>query len=311
MLLAAGLGTRMEPLSSVVAKPALEVLGQPLLGSALGQLRAAGCAPIVANLHRHPEQVADAIRSVTGSGAWVRFSHEPELLGGAGGVSAARHAFGPGALLVANADVWSELDLAPLLASAGPETTTLALLPHPDPSRWSSVLLDDEGHVSGFLRAGAEPPSTPYLFTGFQLLGAGAVAALPPAPAEWKPWWLERLSGGELRGIVVSGRWCEAGTPMAYRDLVLRELGPHSWTHPTATVSDRATVRRCSVGAGCRIEDGASASDCVITAGACVGPSCALRGCVVAGAVTVGAGEELTDTLVLAGLRTPLSRNGD
>ncbi|OYW01084.1 MAG: hypothetical protein B7Z61_12815, partial [Acidobacteria bacterium 37-71-11] len=88
MLLAAGWARRMEPLSSTIPKPALEVLGRPLLASTLANLGRAGCARIVVNLHRHPERVAAAAReAVTGE---VLFSWEPALLGGAGGVAAAR-----------------------------------------------------------------------------------------------------------------------------------------------------------------------------------------------------------------------------
>ena len=146
MLLTAGLGRRMEPLSSVVPKPALEVLGRPLLSSALANLRRAGCAGIVANLHRHPELVAAAARSA--GGGTVAFSREPELLGGAGGVAAARPLLGEDDVLVGNGDTWGDLDLAPLLAAQAPGTVALALIPHPDPRRWSSVILGEDGLVT-------------------------------------------------------------------------------------------------------------------------------------------------------------------
>ena len=225
MLLAAGHGSRMEPLSSWIAKPALDVLGRPLLASSLAHLRAFGCVRIAANLHRHPEQVEAALRGASGGGAKVLLSREAALLGGAGGVAAARALLGDGSLLVANADVWAELDLAPLRAALGEDSIVLALTAHPDPARWSSVLLDDDGRVAAFLPAGARPHRTPYLFTGFQLLGAGAVAALPAPPAEWRPVWLAAQERSLLRGVIVTGCWREAGTPAAYHDLVLDQLG--------------------------------------------------------------------------------------
>jgi NDP-sugar pyrophosphorylase family protein len=306
MLLAAGHGSRMEPLSSLIAKPALEVLGRPLLASALEHLVGAGCRPIAVNLHRHPEQVAAAVRSIP-AGADVSFSREPELLGGAGGVAAARQLLGPGPVLVANADVWTALDLTALLAATADDTVTLALLPHPDPRRWSSVMLEDDGRVASFLPAGAEPSGAPYLYTGFQLLGAGVAAALPPPPADWRPFWLALRAEGALRGAVVSGRWSEAGTPSAYRDLVLAALGGRSWVHPHAEVADLGTLERCAVGAGCLVETGARLRDCVLTAGAAIGRGARLERCVVAGAVVVERGEAIADTLVLPSRRVALA----
>jgi len=305
MLLAAGHGTRMEPLSSLIAKPALDVLGRPLLASSLAHLRAFGCARVVANLYRHADQVAAALRAAAGAGPPVLLSRETALLGGAGGVAAARELLGDGPVLVGNADVWAALDLAALAAEADDDAIVLALLPHPDPARWSSVLLEDDGRVAGFLPAGAPGERTPYLFTGFQLLGGAALAALPPPPGEWRPAWLAARERGALRGAVVAGRWREAGTPAAYRELVLAELGSRSWVHSAADAT-AAVVARSAVAAGCAVAHGARVSDSVLLGGASIGAGASVERCVVAGASRVAPGEALADTLVLPSRRVPL-----
>jgi N-acetyl-alpha-D-muramate 1-phosphate uridylyltransferase len=307
MLLAAGRGTRMEPLSSLIAKPALDVLGRPLLASALAHLEGSGCDHIVVNLHRHPEQVAASVRRVAAAPDRVRFSLEPKLLGGAGGVAAARPLFPAGSVLVANSDVWAGLDLAPLLAGSDDDGVTLALLPHPDPGRWSSVLLDADGRVAAFHAAGVRPPGVPFLFTGFQLIGARALAGLPQPPAEWRRFWLELQAQGKLHGVVVSGLWREAGTPMGYRDLVLAELRESCWVHPQADVGAAAKLDRVAVGAGCGVSAETWLSDSVVLAGAAVGADCRLEGCVIAGPVRVDRGTVLADTLVLPDRREPLA----
>jgi mannose-1-phosphate guanylyltransferase len=286
MVFAAGSGERMSPLSLVVPKPALEVLGHPLLASAHAQLQRAGCHPVALNLHHGAERVAAAARACN---AAIAFSWEPELLGGAGGLAAARCRFAGGAVLAANADVWGELDLAPLLAAATEDTVTLALLPHPDPRRWSSIVLEPDGRVGAFVRPGAGRRGVPYLFTGFQLVGAKVVAALPPPPAEMAALWERMRERGALRGVVVAGRWNEVGTPDAYARLIRGLLGPRAWVHPQATVADDARVLRSAVGAGCRVGSGAIVEDSVLTAGAVVGEGTEVRGCVAAGSVTVSA----------------------
>ncbi len=304
MVLAAGWGERMEPLSSVVPKPALEVLGRPLLAGAVSHLSAAGCERIVVNVHRHPDRVAAAVRSAVPGP--LSFSWEPELLGSAGGISAARPLLGDGPVLVGNADTWGKVELQALLASADHEHLTMALLPHPDPGRWSSVVLDDDGYVEAFLPPGAAGPGRAYLYSGFQLLGRRVVASLPEPPADMTAVWdrLRRRRG--LRGVVVEGTWREAGTPHAYLALVLEALAGEAWVHPQAEASGRATVVRSAVGAGCRVGAGSCVFDSVLTAGAAVDEGCELRGCVVAGSVTVRGVGSVSEALFLPSGRFPL-----
>jgi len=305
MLLAAGRGDRMEPLSSIIPKPALEVLGLPLLSSALDNLRRAGCAEIVVNLHRHPAEVAAAVREV-GGGAAV-FSWEPELLGGMGGVAAARPLLGDGEVLLGNADTWGALDLTPLVAACDGSAVVLAVVPHPDPNRWSSVILDKNGLVTRFLPAGAADTGERLLFTGFQILGRNVVAALPDGRGEMASLWNTVRRRHRLRGVVVHGTWREAGNPASYRELVVESLGRDSWIHPSAVVEDGSRLERSAVGAGCRVASGSALEGCVLTAGATVGSGCELVDCVLAGAVTV-VGETLSDMLVMQRLRAPLHR---
>lgn len=305
MLLAAGRGARMEPLSSVVAKPALEVLGAPLLSTALRQL-STHCIGLVANLHRHPSQIAHAVREVLPRHR-VHFSWEPELLGGAGGIAAARPYFGPGFLLVGNADTHSDLDLQPLLDAAEEDAIVLGLVAHPAPAIWSSVYLESGGRVVAILPAGSKAPGTPFLFTGFQILGAGVLRALPPPPAEMPPVWRALQEDGRLRGVVLSGWWREAGDVTAYRELVTSEAGPVGWRHTRAEVADSARIERSAVGRGCSVGAAARLRETVVTAGAAVGAGCELTRCVVAGQVTLAAGTCAHDQVVTPAGCVPLA----
>lgn len=304
MLLAAGLGERMEPLSSLLPKPALPLLGEPLLASSFRALLAAGCGRVVVNLHRHPEQVVSAVRQVA-AGLPVLFSYEPELLGPAGGLAAARQAFGEGPVLVANADCWSTLDLRPLLAAGGADRAVLALLPHPDRQRWGAVHVDRAGRVTGFAKPGENLEEEGYLFTGFQLLGAATLAALPAPPAPMAAFWQPLVASGRLCGVVVSGAFREAGEPEAYWRLVMELLGNRSFVHPLAEVAGDAELTRTAVGPGCRVGPGARLSRCVLLPGCEVGPGARLAGCVVAASVPAGAAFE--KALLLPAGPSPLS----
>ena len=181
MLLAAGRGQRMEPLSSVVAKPALEVLGEPLLATALRQL-AACCEPLVVNLHRHPRQIAASVREVL-LGRRVRFSWEPELLGGSGGLAAAR-------------------------AVVRPRPAPRGQRRHPLPARpGTASLLGRPGRH----RAGARPPPRP------GSLERGATRsrrARDLHPAGRRPWTGRAFP---VHGLPGPGRGCGGGAASAAR----------------------------------------------------------------------------------------------
>ena len=298
MLLAAGRGQRMAPLSLVVGKPALDVLGRPLLSAALSCLEAA-CRPLVVNLHHRPRQVMAAVRQSLAPESPVSFSWEGELLGGAGGVSHATRYFSPGAVITGNADVWTDVSLEPLLRSGCADTVVLALLPHPDPGKWSSVVLNRDGNVTSILPRGVGGGGERYLFTGFQMLGERVVAALPPPPAEMSSVWEPLRREGRLRGVVVEGSWREAGTPEAYRELVVEELGASSFVHPGAEVGRDVTVERSAIGVGCVVGEGCAIVDSVVLHGARVGPGTSLVGSIVAGPVELAAHTRAERELVL------------
>lgn len=288
MLLAAGLGERMEPLSSRIPKPALPVAGEPLLASSVRALLTAGCTRLVVNLHRHPEQVVAAVHQVAPA-VPVLFSFEPALLGPAGGLAAARPAFGEGPVLVANADCWSQLDLQPLLASGQAERAVLALLPHPDRHRWGAVHLDPQGRVVGFSQAGENLDRVGYLFTGFQLLGRETLAFLPEPPAPMSAFWEPLMAQGRLWGKVVRGEFREAGDPRGYWQLVMEVLAGASFVHPLAQVANPEKLERTAVAAGAGVAFGALLSHCVVLPGVEVGAGARLSRCVVAADVPAGA----------------------
>jgi mannose-1-phosphate guanylyltransferase len=208
-------------------------------------------------------------------------------------------------VLVGNADIWGTLDLTAVVSAQDEGVATLAVLPHSDPTRWSSVVLDGGGRVREFLPPGAHGDGERFLFTGFQLLGREVVAALPSPPCEMVTVWNALRQDGRLRGVVVTGEWHEAGTPSAYRQLVIGSLAGTAWVHPAATVENGSFLVGSAVGAGCRVAAGAQIAGCVVTAGARVEAGSTLRDCVIAGPVCLSH-ETIVGTLVVPGRRVPL-----
>ena len=180
MLLTAGLGTRLAPLSDLKAKPALPVAGVPLAGRILRWLAGGGVADAVLNLHHRPETVTAAVGDGRAFGVRVRYSWEPRVLGSAGGPARALPLLDADRFFLVNGDTLTDLDLAALAAShtASGAAVTLAVVPNPDPLHYGGVSVDEDGCVRGFAAPG--PGNRGWHFIGVQAVNASVFAALDP-----------------------------------------------------------------------------------------------------------------------------------
>src|SRR5262252_804231 len=105
MVLAAGLGTRLRPLTYQISKPMVPVLDRPVMEHILGLLERHSYEQVIANLHYFPEEIRDYF------GPRISYSYEPELLGTAGGVRACASFFGEETFLVISGDALTDIDL--------------------------------------------------------------------------------------------------------------------------------------------------------------------------------------------------------
>ena len=241
-LLAAGLGTRMGPLSEALPKPAWTLRGKSLLQWGVDAMRAEGLTRLACNAHLHPERLREAAEG-------IEIFEEPALLGSAGGLLHARGRVGE-ALLTWNADALGErIPFAALkeahLAS-GADLTWL-LVPHPG-GPWTRVWLDDENRI---LRDGTG--RGPLHFPGAACWSPRALGLLPEGPSEVRDL-LPRL---DHRAFVVEPfPWREVGSPDALIEaaaaLAPDQEGrlPGCYVHPSAEPGPDAAARfhRCVFG---------------------------------------------------------------
>ena len=146
MVLAAGLGTRLKPLTFEIPKPMVPVLDRPVMAHIVGMLQSQGFDELIANLHYYP----DTIRGYFGDRLAYRF--EEELLGTAGGVRNAADFFGEDPVVVVSGDALTDLDLNELLArhrsSGGIATLTVRRVQNT--TEYGVVVNDDDGRITGF-----------------------------------------------------------------------------------------------------------------------------------------------------------------
>jgi mannose-1-phosphate guanylyltransferase/mannose-1-phosphate guanylyltransferase/phosphomannomutase len=146
MVLAAGLGTRLRPLTYEITKPMVPVLDRPVMAHILDLLDRHGFDETIANLHYFPDSIREHF------GERVTYRYEPELLGTAGGVRACADFFGEDSFLVISGDALTDIDLTALAKrhrEAG-GIATLAVKKVPDTREFGVVLHDREGRITGF-----------------------------------------------------------------------------------------------------------------------------------------------------------------
>ena len=277
MVLAAGRGERMRPLSGVLPKPALPLLHQPVIASGIRLAKASGAARVVVNTWHLAELMQAKLGEIEHPAPTIAISRETELMGTAGGIALARDRglLGDGGpVLVINGDGLPNLDLEPLFrrVETSDDLVTLALIPHPDPRRWSCISLDRHGLVSSIRRPGAAAAGElSFLYPGVMLITREALSRLPAGPGDTPDrLWGPALAEGRLGGVVVNGRWREIGTPSDYLETVLERVKQSTVRHPSAAVDAAARIRSSLIGRNAVVEAGAVVEKSVVAEGATV-----------------------------------------
>lgn len=327
MVLAAGVGERMLPLTLTQPKPAIPVLGRPLAVQILIWLGRHGVDEAVLNLHHLPE----VIRRRVGPGGChglppIHYIYEGEILGTAGGLrNAAGLLRGGSPIVVCNSDFLSDIDLAAVLEthrSAGLPVTLVLATARPG---YSEVSTDAAGRV---LSLAGKPIADParvtgrWLFTGCQVIDEEVLERIPAGrPSDllhevWRP----LAAQGRLGSHAHDGFWWEFGSPELYLEGSLRLLdstserrrricaeqdpvrplgGGHAAVGPGAEVDPSARVRgTAALGYATHVSADAVIEDSVVMPEAWIGPSCRLKRSVIAEGVELPAGFAVERALV-------------
>ena len=223
MVMAAGLGKRMRPLTATRPKPLVEVAGKPLIDHAFDRLRAAGVKRAVVNVH----YLADALEAHLNrrvSGIDVIVSDERNrLMETGGGIVQARALIGDAPFLVVNSDnLWLDgpVDAIRMLAAAWDDTAMDALLLLVPLARANchggrgDFHLGRDGRITSRRIAGR---LAPFVYTGIQILSPRVIADWPEDPFSTMLFWERAIESQRAFGMVHQGVWFDVGTPAAIR----------------------------------------------------------------------------------------------
>jgi mannose-1-phosphate guanylyltransferase len=281
LVLTAGLGTRLHPLTRVRAKPAIPVAGEPLIRRIVRWLVANGVTDLTLNLHHLPETLTAVVGDASDLSARVRYSWEqPAVLGTAGGPRQALPIVDADTFFLVNGDTLSELNLAVLADShaASGALVTLALAPSVDLRRYGGVQLDADGGVRAFVPRGSGARGA-YHFVGVQIVSAEVFRELPPGePADSIGGLYDAVlvrRPGAIHGCVGSSRFWDIGTVADY------------WHTSEALSGETASVQR---GRRVHIEPTAKVTESILWDDVEIGAGCTIDRCIVTDGVRIAAG---------------------
>ena len=221
MVMAAGLGKRMRPLTATRPKPLIQVAGQPLLDHVFDRLRAAGIKRAVVNVHYLADALEAHLRNHVRGIDIVVSDERDQLMETGGGIVRARDLLGDKPFVVANADnLWVD----------GPADTIKLLASHWDDARMDALLLlvplarannhggqgdfhlDPRGRIIG-----RRKPSriAPFVYTGVQIMSPRVIRDWPEGPFSTNLFWNRAIEAGRAYGLVHQGLWFDVGTPCA------------------------------------------------------------------------------------------------
>lgn len=222
MILAAGLGTRLRPLTNTIPKPLLPVAGTPLIVWNLLLLKRHGFHQVVINLHYLGPMIEQALGDGSKFGMRIIYSHEPVILGTGGGIKKAEPYFSGEPVLILNADTLVELDLGALwdfhrLRGAA---ATLVLREDPDAERWGLVEVGAQDRIVRITGRGARETTViaQRMFAGIHILHPRLLQQVPKGMASSiiDPYVAAIERGEPVLGYDFHGYWSDIGTAERY-----------------------------------------------------------------------------------------------
>jgi MurNAc alpha-1-phosphate uridylyltransferase len=232
MLLAAGLGTRMRPLTNAIPKPLLPLGGRPLIDHALDQLADAGVQAVVVNAFWQADRLESHLAGRTRPRIVLR--RETTLLETGGGVHAALADLGNAPFYVVNGDAFwlngPHLALTRLAEAFDPDQVDVVLLVYRTAQVHADVGFGDfMVDKWGALRRRKEREVVPYIYAGLQLVSPALFAGAPDAPFSMNLLWDRAIAADRARAVVHDGLWFHLSTPGDLSDaesvLHLRQAG--------------------------------------------------------------------------------------
>ncbi|MFH0959229.1 MAG: NDP-sugar synthase [Pseudomonadota bacterium] len=277
MILTAGKGTRLLPLTQERAKPAVPIMGKPLIAIILNKLKTMGISQFRLNLHTLPESIIEAIRAFPEIASNVSYSYEPTILGTGGGLCQNKSFFSEDTFVMVNGDIIFDFDIRPVIDFHidNGALATLALFPQSSPFSYTPIRFDSHNVIHSFPRFKdhASSGEAAYVFTGITVLspdifGFIRTGVFSDIVSEAYEPAIEK--GLKICGYPVNGYWNDIGVPSRYlsaqRDLFVRWgiASSHIFSRGASVMEPELIGPNVSIETGCVIEVGCEIKDAIL-----------------------------------------------
>ncbi len=292
MILAAGFGTRLWPLTIDRTKPAVPFLNQPLICYSVEYLKRFGIKEIVVNLHHQGDSVRQALGTGEKLGVKIFYSEEQEILGTSGALDHARHLLENDTFIVMNGKVITDIDLHSAIEThkSRKALATLVLKENRQREKFSNVLLDEDGNIEKF-GSFPDPNDTeniPLMFTGIQILEKEIFNYIPQkqfshSTTDVYPKAIKE--GKTVAAHISNGGWYELSTLARYLDISLEFLHKEG--------------KNFTCGEGTKVSADATITDSILWQGVNVGANANLHKVVITDDVTIAENTKLERVVVV------------
>ena len=306
MVLTAGLGTRLRPLTLERAKPAIPLVGKPIIVRLIEKLAKEGVTEFRMNLHHLPASITAIFDGPAYFKKYkVSFSWEPTILGTAGGLKANETFFYDQTFLMVNGDIVFDFDLSKALEfhQSQRALATMILRPQDRPYEFYPVFIDDQGHLLHFKQSQPSDKEIrqAYVFTGIHILEPEIFNYIPAGVfCEINDHVYPTVinQGGRVFGFAVEGYWNDVGNPFRYlsahRHLLNTNDSARNFRDEVDVIIEKGARVEYGVWAetGCVFKFGSCAADCIFWENVILEKDVSLRGCIVGSNVIVKESQE-------------------
>lgn len=278
MILAAGFGQRLFPLTIDRTKPAIPFLGKPLIGYVAEYVSKFGFNEVIVNLHHQPQSVQNALGDGSRFGVRITYTlEEPAILGTAGALDNARRYLENETFLIVNGKIITDIDIAAALETHRKTgaVATMVLKENPRFEKFTEVFAED-GLVTGFGQGYPEKSvdresKTPLMFTGIHILEPRVFEYIPRGiysdivPTFYKP---AIANGEKIAAHITDGNWYELSTIPRYLDISLAMMnGRNVFSGENCMFNEAAQISNSVIWDNVRIEGGARLNRTIIADG--------------------------------------------
>src|SRR5712692_2233336 len=296
MILAAGYGARLWPLTADRTKPALPVLGKPLVGYVAEYLAKQGIEEVIVNLHHRPDSVRAALGDGSQFGVRLRYVHEPVVLGTSGALDNAREMIGADTFVVINGKLITDIDLRAAIETHQQTKALATLVLRRNLARERfSIVETRNGFVTRFAGMPGPAPASdsfesdaPLMFTGIQIMDPRIFDYIPPGVFSHSTMdvFPQAIAKGErIAAHIGEGMWFELSTLPRYLDISLALLNQRGL--------DLYAGRHVSIDNLAQVHESILSDDVIVERNARV------RRAILGDGVCVRAGEEVVDAVVV------------